>query len=119
MPLEQQLQALLAALAPVGGVYQDANPTELPVCPYIVWTNIVSSTNNTLAGASDLQNARIQIDVRSHRAAERRTLADAVIAAMTADAAPFRALQLSAFNRYEDDYKVFRRSIDFSVWSKD
>jgi hypothetical protein len=119
MPLDQQLQAALAALAPAGGVYQDANPVELPVCPYIVWSTVVSPTTNTLDGATNMQNSRIQIDVRSLRAIERRELSDAVFAAMTADTAPFVAIERSAFNTFENDFKVFRRVIDFSVWSKD
>lgn len=119
MPLEQQIQSALAALSPAGGVYQDANPTELPICPYIVWSDVVSPKTNTLDGATDMQNARIQIDVRSLRAGERRELSDAVFAAMTADTAPFVAIERSAFNTFEYDFKVFRRVIDFSVWSKD
>jgi hypothetical protein len=117
MTQDQQIQAVLSAMALAGGAWQQINTTEPPIYPYIVWTNVVSTTNNNLQGASDLQNTRLQVDVYSRQASERATVADAAVAAMTAG--PFDAcIQLSSQDLYESEVRAFRRILEFSVWSK-
>ena len=109
----EQLQAALLPCAS-GGAYQDI-AIQGAVAPYIVWTQIVSTTNNTLAGATNMQNMRIQIDVWAKTPAIRQTVVAAVVAAMAA--APFANLQISTQNLYESETKLFRTILDFSVWS--
>jgi Protein of unknown function (DUF3168) len=114
--LEQQLQAALAATAPAGGVWQDINTAEPPTYPYVVWQIVSSSINNSFAGPSDLQSSRVQVDVYSLSAAERRTLSVAAVAAMLAGPWP-SCVQIDSQNLFEDAIRAFRKTMDFSVWS--
>jgi thiosulfate reductase cytochrome b subunit len=111
--LETNLQTLLNPLA-TGGAYQDIARQGV-VAPFIVWLLVTSTTNNSLQGASNVQNTRVQIDIYAATQAARQTLADAVVAAMAA--ASFSNVQLSSQNLYEAEVKLFRSILDFSVWS--
>ena len=113
MSLETSLQSLLDPLA-AGGAFQDF-AGHAPGTSYIVWQQIVSTTNNTFSGASDVQNTRIQIDIYGSTPAERKGVADAVIAAMSA--ASFRNVQLSSQNFFESEVRLYRTMLEFSAWS--
>lgn len=113
--LIEQVQAVLSPLA-AGGSWYAANTQEPSVYPYIVFLRIVSTTNNTLAGPTDLQNTRIQIDVYSHLISEAAAIEAAVEAAMSA-ASVFGSVQLSQQDTYEAEVQAFRCSSDYSVWS--
>ena len=113
MSLEATLQTLLNPLA-TGGAHQDIARQGV-TAPYLVWSEVVSSTNNSLQGASNVQNTRVQIDCYAASPAARQTLADAVVAAMAA--ASLSNLQLSSQNLYESEVKLFRTMLEFSVWS--
>jgi len=111
--LQTVLQAALSSLA-AGGAHQDI-ALQGTVAPYIVWSEVVSTTNNSLQGASNTQNTRIQIDCYAATQTARKTLADAVVAAMAA--LSLGNVQISSQNVYESDVKLFRSILDFSVWS--
>lgn len=113
--LIEDVGAVLATAAPAGGIWYGVNTLEQAQYPYVVYTRIVSSTNNTLAGPTDLQNTRIQVDVFGLTIAETSVLEAAVEAAMAA--APFASIQLSQQDSYESAVKAFRCSADFSVWA--
>lgn len=112
--LIEDIQAVLNPLT-VGGAWYAVNTAEPPTYPYIVWQRIVSTTNNTFEGASNLQNTRIQVDVFAQKVSDLDTASKAVIAAIAA--APFKSLQLSSQDLYEEPVRAFRSSIDFSVWA--
>lgn len=117
--LVQDINAALLTLAPAGGVWNAINtsePAEAAVVPYVVFLRIVSTTNNTLSGASDLQNTRVQIDVFDRTYSSAAALADQIASTMAA-AFP-TCIQISSFDQYEPAVKAFRVSADFSVWSK-
>lgn len=111
------IQDILALLAPIaaGGAWYAVNSAEPPTYPFIVWQRVVSTTNNNLSGASDLQNTRIQVDVFSRQISEANTLAASVVSAMAASS--IKNVQLSSQDFYEDAVKAYRVSIDFSVWA--
>jgi len=109
--LETSLQALLAAVAPA---YQDV-AKQSQGAPFIVWTEVISSINNTLLGASNVQNTRLQIDCYSATPAARQVLATSVSTAMAN--ASFSNVLLSTQSLYETETKLFRCTLDFSVWS--
>jgi hypothetical protein len=112
--LIEDIQAVLNPLC-AGGAWYGVNTAEPPTCPYITWQCIVSTTNNNFAGASDLQNTRIQIDMIARTVPELVALGAAVEAAMTA--APFGNVQASELDMYEAEIKAFRRTKDYSVWA--
>lgn len=111
--LDERIQALLAPLS-AGGAHQDVAPQGV-VKPYIVWLFVVSPVNNTLAGASNVQNTRLQIDAYATTPAARKTLNDAIVAAMAG--AAFSNVQITGQYLFEAETKLFRALLEFSVWS--
>lgn len=117
--LVQDVYTALKTLAPAGGVWNSINtsePAELAAVPYVVFMRVVSTTNNTLSGPSDLQNTRVQIDVFDRTYSSAAALADQIASAM-ATTFP-TCIQISTFDQYEPAVKAYRVSADFSVWSK-
>ncbi len=114
MTLLESVQAVLQPLA-AGGCWYQVNESQPPATPFIVFSRIPSAENNTLQGASDLQNTRVQVDVYSRAVDELLTLGAAVKAAMTA--AAFTNVLLASRDLYEADTKLRRTSFEYSVWS--
>ena len=113
--LVQDVQALLATLAPAGGVWYGINTTEPPTYPYIVWQRIVSVANVSLAGPSNRQNTRVQIDIISLTIGEASAIETALEALMAG--ASIVNVPLSSQDTYEDAIKAFRIIKDFSLWA--
>lgn len=113
--LLEDLQTLLQPLA-VGGAWYGVNTTEPPVYPYVVWQRISSTPNVTLAGQSDLQNTRVQIDIYSRRISEASAIESALEGAMASSA--IVNVPLSSQDLYDEMVKAFRVSKDYSVWAR-
>lgn len=114
--LIQDVQALLAALAPAGGVWYGINTAQPPVYPYIVWQRIASSPTVALGGPTDLQNTRVQVDLYSRQLSEVAALESAVEAAFAASA--ITNVPLSSQDLYEPDVRAYRVLKEFSVWAR-
>lgn len=112
--LIEQVQATIAPIVS-GGAWYGVNTTEPPVYPYAVFLRIVSPTNVTLQGPSDVQNTIFQIDIFSRTVAEGQALEAALEAAM--NTAPFSSVQIDQRDGYEPEVKAFRFTGDYSVWS--
>jgi len=113
----EQVQAILNPLAP-GGAWVMVNTAQLnanTVFPYIIHQFITSSTNNVLQGATDLQNTRVQIDVFSDQASSMQAVANAVIEAMANSG--LTNILLTSNDQYESEVRVYRRMLDYSIWS--
>lgn len=118
--LAETIQAALNPLT-AGGSWFMLNTTEPPVYPYIVWFNAASSTNNSLQGASDLQNTRVQVDIFHQSsiagaASQLTTIAAAVSAAIAASG--LTAVQLSSSDMSVPELRAYRRVMEFSIWFK-
>lgn len=113
--LVQDINAALVALVPAGGVWNAVNTAEPAVFPYVVFLRVISTSNNSLGGPSDLQNTRIQVDVIDRQYSSAAGLARQVQAALLAAFAT--CIPLSSFDVYEDAIKAFRVSADFSIWA--
>lgn len=111
--MDQAVQAALAGVAGISGASQQIAPQGTQP-PYIVWFWVVSTTNNSLDGASNVQNSRLQVDVFAKDVATRKTIADAAVAAMAGLA--YASIQLTSQDLYEPDVKLFRRILEFSIW---
>jgi hypothetical protein len=113
--LLQDIAALLAPLAPAGGIWPLVNTAEPPVFPYITFQRIVSTDNVTMTGPSNLQNTRVQIDVFSLRISE----VDAMVTAMDALflASPIQNVPIAQSDGYEDAVKAYRIMREYSVWA--
>jgi len=112
--LVQDVQALLAALAPAGGVHYGINEGA-PVYPYIVWLRVASTPNVSLRGPSALQNTRLQIDIYSRQVSELVAIDAAVEAAFAAWSV--QNAPLLEFDVVDPDTRAYRRVKEFSVWA--
>jgi hypothetical protein len=113
--LLEDLQTVLKPLA-AGGAFCQLNETQPPVLPYIVYQRIVSPTNHTLAGPSNTQNTRVQIDVYAGTIAAAEAISDTLGVALRAG--PWAAaVDLSSQDFYEPDTRLNRISRDFSIWA--
>jgi hypothetical protein len=111
--LAEQLQAILNPLA-AGGSWPLVAAQGTPA-PYITYEDSSPSTTNTLGGATDMQNTRMQINAFHTTYAAAQVLAKSIIAAMAA--AAFTNLQLSGQTRYDADTMLYRAQLEFSIWS--
>lgn len=85
--------------------------------PGIIYTEIDGIPQNTLDGHDKgLWNMRVQIDCYGRNYDEAHEIADLVKEAMPAAGDTFRALLLSRADLYEEQKRVPRVSMDFSVW---
>lgn len=113
--LIQDVQTLLAALAPAGGVSYGLNTASPTTYPYIVWRRIASAPNVSLRGPSLLQNTRLQIDIYSRTVSEVtaiETALEATFAAWSVQNAPLLSSDL-----VDPDTRAFRVIKEYSVWS--
>lgn len=118
--LVQDINAALVALAPAGGVHISVNEAETGVFPYITFFRVISPKNVSLAGPSDTQSTRIQVDVFDRQYSNASALADQVEAALLAafSTYPNACVPLSSWDGYESPIKAHRVSADFSIWAK-
>lgn len=115
MSFIEELQAVLSALAPAGGVFYGANTAQPPVYPFIVWSRVVSNANAVLQGPTDLQNTRVQIDIYSRQLSEAVQLEVALEAVMAAWSV--QNVPLSSVDFFEGEVRAYRITKDYSVWS--
>lgn len=113
MTLAEQLYAVLSPLA-AGGAWPLIAAQGTPT-PYIVYGDVISTTENSLQGASALQNARMQIDGYQTSYAAMKSLGTAITAAMAAWAVTNVKLSEQVF--FEADTRLYRVSLDYSIWS--
>ncbi len=113
--LQQDIYALLAPIAPAGGVWQLSNTREPPVYPYVVFSRVSSTDNVSLGGPSAMQSTRVQVDMYALKLSEINALETAVETAFKAWAV--QNVPLSSQDFYDDQVKAFRTSRDFSVWA--
>ena len=113
--LIEDFRTALLALAPAGGVWYAINTTEPPVYPFIVIQRISSTPNVGLLGPSAMQNTRFQIDVYSRQISEASTIGQSIETLMAASS--FQNVPITLQDFYESEAKVFRVSMDFSLWA--
>jgi hypothetical protein len=121
--LIETVQAILQPLA-TGGSWPLVNTTEPlatdasgAVKPYIVFQRIVSSDNNSLSGASVMQQTRLQVDYFATRILDAVALSKAGDAAMFAGfQKPFACTALTSQDFFEEPVRLFRVSRDYSIW---
>lgn len=121
---EEQLVGVLEAAA---GVTQwlDAPPNtrlnplvlpQKPTLPAATYTRIGGAPVNSFDGLDGLDNGVYQIDCYAETAVVARTLADAIRDALDASAALGGTL-LDVRTDYEEDPRLYRVSMDWSLWA--
>jgi hypothetical protein len=114
MAIEGDIQTLLAAL--VSGRCYPLTAPDPVTKPYIIYQAVSEVPQNSLDGATGLNNRRMQVDVYDTSYGATKTLAGSIKTAMAG--APFNNLHLSSQDLYENDTKLYRVTMDFSVWSE-
>jgi hypothetical protein len=119
--LESKLYTLLSGDAGVHSqaadrIYPLVAPQDAPL-PLVVYTRISSGREYSLAGYSNLENPRMQIDCYGTTYTETKALAEAVTTALRA-ATTFGTAQDDPRESFEED-ETFRISIDFSIWNQE
>lgn len=115
MTIEEQVFSVLSAISAIGTrVYPNVAPDK-PTTPYIVYHNIANSPEVTLADGSPINNTRMQIDVydKTYLAGVKARQAD-IVAAMAA--AGFTNVPLMSQDLWEQDVKLHRVQLDYSIW---
>lgn len=114
--LEQTLVSLAAI--PLGGrLYPEVAPDN-PICPYGVYSEIISPTNNTLADGPLINQSLIQIDIWDKTAAG-RSVAGEALAAQIAQAfnnGTLQGVQHARKSRYDPDTKLYGYIYEYSFW---
>lgn len=113
--LLQDVQALLATLAPAGGVSYGLNTASPTAYPYIVWRRTASAPNVSLRGPSQLQSTHLQIDIYSRTVAEAAAIETALEAAFTAWSV--QNVPLLSFDLVDPDTRAYRVVKEYSVWA--
>lgn len=122
--LERVYSVLTADSAVAALVGTRVHPDTLPQSPTLpaCATQVVGErTIDTLAGPTELRLATVQVDCYALAFDDVQGVADAVNAALSAQAGPdFSAQQVSRRDLYEDAHGGLHRvSLDFSCWGKD
>lgn len=114
MTLEDQLFSLLNPLA-AGGCWP-LLAAQGTATPYITYQSVISTTNNTLQGASDTQNTRMQIKAYASTYTAAKLLGKSIDTAMSG--AAFTNIKLTDQMLPEPDTRLYCAMLDYSIWSK-
>lgn len=122
MSLASELRNLLGASAALKDlVNEQIYPLTFPktgaTMPAVLYTEIDAIPLNDLDGHDKgLWQARLQIDCYGRNYDEAHDMADMVKAALPNSSATFRAVMLSRSDLFEEQKRIYRVTLDFSVW---
>lgn len=92
-----------------------------PVAPYIVYSIVTRTHENSLKGPSNLSRARVQIDCHAETYAAVKSLAGQIRAAMTASS--FKPILLLDMDWMENDATVstylYRVTLEYAIWANE
>lgn len=111
----ESLFTALAGLAS-GGVWPLV-AAQGTVAPYITFQNIANPTINTLDGATNIQNNRMQIDAFASTYAGVATLARSIDTTLAALGAMY--IKINDQMLYEPETKLYRVLLEYSIWATD
>lgn len=106
-------EQLVTYLAQTAAIYPMVAPQGTAL-PYVTYQRVASTVNNVLSGAPSIDNARMQIDVWASSYAGAQALAQSIIRAM--QAWPVQNVLLNNYDLYEQEVKVYRVLLEFSIW---
>jgi hypothetical protein len=114
MTIQEQLQALIAT-ATTASVFPIVATQDAPY-PHITYQRISSRNENVMDGngSTPISNCRMQIDVWAKTYAQAQALNDHVATAMKGWSV--QNVQISSRDLYESDVKIYRMSMDYSIW---
>lgn len=112
--IQEDLESLLTPLAPTYPMVAIQNQG---VTSYIIYQRIDKAIENVMAGngSQPINNSRIQVDAFAKTYSGAQTLANAIKSAMQGWIK--QNVQLTEQDIYEEPVKLYRISMDFSIWS--
>lgn len=114
MSIETTIYTALSSLAS-GKVYPLVAPEKV-TAPYIVYSRISSTPENTLDGGATIDLVRIQVDTYANTYSAVKLLAESVRSALEGSAA--KATLQTDQDLFEPDLKVYRISQDYYCWQR-
>jgi hypothetical protein len=114
MTIETTIYSALSTLAS-GKVYPLVAPEKV-VAPYIVYSRIASTPENTLDGGATIDLVRIQVDTYHNTYSAVKSLAESVRLALESSGA--KATLQTDQDLFEPDLKVYRVSQDYYCWQR-
>ena len=114
MTIETTIYAALSSLAS-GKVYPLVAPEKVSA-PYIVYSRISSTPENTLDGGATIDLVRIQVDTYANTYSAVKSLAESVRSTLEGSAA--KATLQTDQDLFEPDLKVYRISQDYYCWQR-
>lgn len=120
MTFTADLRAHLLADATIAGlvgerIYPVVRPETSPL-PAITYQIVTDDAMTSLSGLCGLSNVRVQIDCWSLSYETSNAIGIAVRDRMFVAAETFRTARADGQDVFEDDTRIRRRSLDFSVW---
>lgn len=114
MTIEQNLFTALSSLAS-SRVYPLMAPEKVAT-PYIVYTKVAATPENTLDGGASIDLVRMQIDIYESNYSSAKSLSDAVRSAL--EGVSIKAAMQSEFDFFEPDLHIYRVSQDYLIWKR-
>jgi hypothetical protein len=121
MTFESDLYAALsgaAGLTALVGTRISPSHEQTPTAPYVVYTPIFGESFYTLAGASSMTRVRLQVDCYADHPDTSAAIAEAVISAIPQSGALHRASHSNQGLGMEEDTRLFRRLVEFSIFHR-
>lgn len=113
----ESLTTSVTLMALTTKVYPEVRPQNKGT-PAVVYRRIGGHRENTLdAGYVDLENPRVEIKAFATAIDARRTVSDAVVAAITASTRFSAISAMSPFDYYDAVTGEYTRVLDFSIWN--
>jgi hypothetical protein len=114
MTIETTIYTALSSLAS-GKVYPLVAPEKV-AAPFIVYSRIASTPENTLEGGATIDQVRIQVDTYANTYSAVKSLAESVRSAMEGSGA--KATLQTDQDLFEPDLKLYRISQDYYCWQR-
>lgn len=89
------------------------------ITPSIVFSHMSGDRVNDLSGYSHLHNPQYQMDIYTTSVDQLRQIGDIVLSVMEASTLFSAIAPTDPFDGYEDDFALYRRTLEFSIWDKD
>jgi hypothetical protein len=117
--LYAELSGVAGVVALVGDQIHPAHASEGATAPYIVYTPIFSEPFYGLDGESNMTRLRLQVDCYSEDVDEAAAMARAVIDAIPQSGALHRVAHNNQDLGIEDDTRLFRRLVEFTIFHRE
>ena len=123
MSIESKVYSALSGstslTALVGSNIYPEHRMQAEALPAVVFSRVSGLRVNSLSGYSNLENVSMDVTLYAKTVAQRGTIGDVVISAMTSATGCTVLLQDSPNDFYDDEVQVYERNYTFSIWNRE